>query len=285
MTLLESAVDTLEQATILNLQDPCREGSMLVFGNYGQVVMTGDLHGHRRNFEKLIRYCQLETTPIRHVLLHEMIHAEPQRLGESDRSVELLLDAARWKTFFPDQVHFLQSNHELAQLQNHQITKGGRIVTEDFERGVAEVLGTFQIDAALEAIDRFIASFPVAGRSANGLFFAHSLPDVHALQTYDPQCLSRSPEELDLSEGGSVYQLVWGRRHKPEVLDFFADCYQAKFFLIGHQPQEFGYEVLYERMIILASDNNHGVFLPVDCRKDYTIDDLVERIRPFVGVE
>ena len=26
-----------------------------------------------------------------------------------DRSVELLLDAAKWKTFFPDQVHFLQA--------------------------------------------------------------------------------------------------------------------------------------------------------------------------------
>ena len=55
-------------------------------------------------------------------------------------------------------------------------------------------------------------------------------------------------------------------------------------FIIGHQPQESGYAVLFDRMIILASDHNHGVFLPVDCRKKYTVDQLVERIRPYNAV-
>ena len=174
MTLIESAIDVLQQATELNLEDPIREGSLLCFPDYGQVVMTGDFHGHRRNFEKLVKYCQLESTPNRHVMLHEMIHAEPASLGQGDRSVEVMLDAAKWKTFFPDQVHFLQSNHELAQMQSHQITKGGRTVTDDFEQGVVEVLQTQQVDKALDAIDAFIASFPLAGRSANRIFFAHS---------------------------------------------------------------------------------------------------------------
>ncbi|NLX24131.1 MAG: hypothetical protein GXY55_20970 [Phycisphaerae bacterium] len=284
MTLIVSAIDTLRQATDLNLEDPVREGSMLCFGDYGQVVMTGDMHGHRHNFEKLVRYCRLETTPIRHVMLHELIHEEPERLGEADRSVELLLDAARWKTFFPEQIHFLQSNHELAQIQNHQITKGGRAVTEDFERGVAEVLGTSQIDSALEAINAFIASFPLIARTPNGVLFAHSLPDAHVLDDWDPDCVRAPADQLDLSEGGSVYQLVWGRRHTPELLDRLAKAYHVEFFLLGHQPQEFGYEVLHNRLIILASDHNHGVFLPVDCRRKYTIGELVERIRPFVGV-
>ncbi len=75
MTLIESAIDVLQRATELNLEDPIRKGSLLCFPDYGQVVMTGDLHGHRRNFEKLVKYCQLESTPNRHVLLHEMIHA------------------------------------------------------------------------------------------------------------------------------------------------------------------------------------------------------------------
>src|SRR3990172_5787840 len=134
MTPVDDAIETFRRAAQLNLEDPLRKGSLLCFANYGQVVMTGDLHGHRRNFEKIVRYCQLEATPVRHVILHEMIHQEPEFFGGADRSVELLLDAAKWKTFFPSQVHFLQSNHELAQLQNHQISKGGRMVTDEFDR-------------------------------------------------------------------------------------------------------------------------------------------------------
>ena len=284
MTLIESAIDVLERATELNLEDPIRKGSLLCFPDYGQVVMTGDLHGHRRNFEKLVKYCQLESTPNRHVLLHEMIHAEPESLGTADRSVEVLLDAAKWKAFFPEQVHFLQSNHELAQLQSHQITKGGRIVTDDFEQGVVEVLQTQQVDKALDTIDAFIASFPLAGRSANRIFFAHSLPDAYMMDEFDPKCVHQPADQLDLSEGGSVYQLVWGRCHSPELLDVLGKAYDVDFFLIGHQPQEFGYEMLHDRLIILASEHNHGVFLPVDCRRNYDIDGLTRRIRPFAGV-
>jgi len=284
MDLIQSAIDTLKEATDLNLEDPIREGSLLCFPDYGQVVMTGDLHGHRRNFEKLVWFCQLETTPVRHVLLHEMIHAEPEGPDDLDRSVELLLDGAKWKTFFPEQVHFLQSNHELAQLQSHQITKGGRAVTDDFERGVADVLGSSQIDGVIEAINDFISSFPLAGRSPNRIFFSHSLPDSFALGGFDPGCVHESAADLDLSEGGSAYQLVWGRRHTPEVIENLRQAYDVDYFLIGHQPQEFGYTVVLDRIIILASDNNHGVFLPVDCRKYYDIEGLIERIRPLVGV-
>jgi hypothetical protein len=284
MNLVQFAIDTFRKAAELNLEDPVRQGSLLCFSNYGQVVMTGDMHGHRRNFEKLVKYCQLESTPVRHVILHELIHEEPAGYNAPDLSVELLLDAAKWKTFFPDQVHFLQSNHELAQLQNHQISKGGRIVTEDFDRGVAQALESNNIDKALEAIDEFIASFPLAARTPNRIFFSHSLPDASCIDEFDPRCVDQPAGELDLTEGGSVYQLVWGRRHTPALLDRLARAYEVDYFVTGHQPQEFGYEVRMDRLIILASDHNHGVFLPVDCSKKYDIDALVSRIRPFAGV-
>jgi hypothetical protein len=284
MTDITSFIDTLEKAADLNLSDEIRNGSLLCPPDYCQVVMTGDFHGHRKNFEKLIRYCHLEATPTRHVLLHELIHEQPEHYGAPDRSIELLLDAAQWKLFFPGQIHFLQSNHALAQLQNHEITKGGRLVTDDFERGVAEVLQTSQIDPALRAIDRFISSYPIAARSPNGIFFSHSLPNVIHLDEFDTNCVNKPADQLDLSEGGMIYQLVWGRRHTPALLDRLAKAYDVEFFIMGHQPQEFGYEVRFDREIILASDHNHGVFLPVDCRRKYTIEELVQRIRPFVSV-
>lgn len=284
MTVAASAIETLKQATELNLEDPLRDGSLLRFANYGQVVMTGDLHGHRRNFEKLVRYCQLESTPVRHVLLHEMIHSEPKSLDWVDRSVEVLLDAAQWKVFLPEQVHFLQSNHELAQMQDHEITKAGRLVTDDFERGVAEVLGGERVDEALAAIDAFIASFPVAARSDNGIFFAHSLPDAYQLNQFDPNCVFQPANRLDLEEGGMIYQLVWGRRHTPALLEKLAEAWDVRFFVIGHQPQEMGYSVQHDRLIILSTDNDHGVFLPVDCSRQYDLESLTKRIMVCAGV-
>jgi hypothetical protein len=284
MTVADSAIETLKEATELNLEDPLRDGSLLRFANYGQVVMTGDLHGHRRNFEKLVRYCQLESTPVRHVLLHEMIHSEPKSIDWMDRSVELLLDAAQWKVFLPEQVHFLQSNHELAQMQDHEITKAGRLVTDDFERGVAEVLKGERVDEALEAINAFIASFPVAARSDNGVFFAHSLPDAYHLNQFDPNCVFQPADRLDLAEGGMIYQLVWGRRHTPALLEKLAEAWDVRWFVIGHQPQEMGYSVQHDRLIILATDNDHGVFLPIDCSRQYDLEGLVRRIMPCVGV-
>jgi len=284
MTSVDSAIDTLNQATELNLADPLRKGSLLCFNNYGQVVMTGDMHGHRRNFDKLVRYCALEMTPVRHVILHELIHETPEEFGHPDLSFELMLDAAGWKTFFPDQVHFLQSNHELAQLRKHEITKGGRLVTDDFEAGVAKVLQSSKIDKVLDAIDRFIHSFPLAGRTPNRIFLAHSLPDARYMHEFNPRCVDIEPDELDLSETGSAYRMVWGRHHNGPLIEQLASAYDVDYFVIGHQPQESGYAVLLERVIILASDHNHGVFLPIECSKTYDIDTLVERIRPYAGV-
>ncbi|MHC4441919.1 MAG: metallophosphoesterase family protein [Planctomycetota bacterium] len=285
MSITQSAIDTFRRSAELNHKDSIRQGSLLRLAPHHQAVMTGDLHGHRRNFEKLIKFCKLETTPNRHIFLHEIIHEHPEAFGAADLSAELLLDAAKWKTFFPEQVHFLQSNHELAQHQNHEISKGGRLVTNDFEQGVAELFGDEKVDTVLDAIDEFIASFAIAAHSPNGIFFAHSLPDAHQLDEFDAECVHLAADKQDLSEGGSIYQMVWGRRHTTKLVDRLSEIYDAEFFVIGHQPQDEGYEVLHDRIIILSSEHNKGVFLPIDCREKYDIDGLVKLIRPYAGVK
>jgi len=275
--------EILQRAAQYNREDPLLRGSLMVFPNYGQLVMTGDLHGHRRNFDKLRRFCDLERFAPRHVILHELIHEELPSFAAPDTSHELLLEAAKWKCEFPDQVHFLLSNHELAQLTNSEISKNGRIVTQAFEESVRSAYGRDGA-AVIEAVHALIRSYPLAGRTPNRVFISHSLPGARELPTFDATVFSRIPGPVDLSDGGSAHALVWGRYQTEAVIGTLRELLDADFFLCGHQPQEMGYDVAHDRMIILASDHNHGVFLTLDLSKPVTLESLTRNIRPFAAI-
>jgi len=271
------------EAARLNREDPLLHGSLLVFPKYGQLVMTGDLHGHRRNFERLQRFCDLAHFGARHVILHELIHEDLPTLTSRDLSHQVLLEAAKWKCEFPDQVHFLLSNHELAQLLGNEISKNGRVVTVAFEESVKETYDA-GAEQVLDAINVLIRSYPLGGRTPHRVFVSHSLPGPRELERFDPLVFSRTPEEADFADGGSAHALVWGRYQTPPVMATLGDWLEADFFICGHQPQETGYEVLHDRMIILASDHNHGVFLTLDLAKPPTLESLVKNIRPFAAI-
>lgn len=277
-----SASQVLHEAAQLNREDPIRSGSLLRFGNVGQLVMTGDMHGNTRNFDKLQLYCALDRSPGRYVILHELIHAEPERFGDPDLSVDLLIRAARWKCDFPDNVFFLQSNHELSQLREHEIVKGGRSVLHDFAQGVRTRFGS-DAQLVLDAVLDYIDSLPLAGVTSNGIMLSHSLPSMSAMESFDLTVFDRCATSRDLDPGGSGHALVWGRFPSPQAVDRFAERLGVDTFIVGHTPQESGYAVM-GRMIILASDHSHGVFLPIDLSKRYTVDELVRNIRKFVGV-
>jgi hypothetical protein len=284
MTDTKTDAAVLHEAAKLNREDPLRSGSLLEFPDYGQLVMTGDLHGHQRNFHKLRKFADLEHSPARHVMLHELIHAEPDEPLAPDMSHITLIEAARWKTEFPDQVHFLQSNHEMSQLTRKDICKGGRIVTHDFERGLAATYGS-GAEEVLEGICDYIASLALAGRTANRIFLSHSLPNTRVLSTFDASVVRRDLEPNDLLDGGDAYSMVWGRNQTPESLETLAAAFDVDRFICGHQPQEDGYDVVHDKLIILASDHNHGVFLPFDLKRKYETADLVRLIRRFAAIE
>ncbi|MFO0838984.1 MAG: hypothetical protein U1D55_10705 [Phycisphaerae bacterium] len=277
------ACERLRQAAQLNLEDPIRQGSTLVFGGAGQLVMTGDMHGNLRNFDKLQRFCSLDKSPGRCVILHELIHQEITTPGQFDTSIDLLVRAAAWKCDFPDNVFFLQSNHELAQLRGQEITKGGRSVLLDFEQGVTARYGRAAADV-LDAARAYMASLPLAARTASGIFMAHSLPDPMVIRSFDIRVFDRIPDEVDLAPGGAAYSLVWGRFHTPHEVDAFAQRLGVEWFIVGHTPQEIGYNII-GRLMIVASDHNHGVFLPVDLGRRYTMEQLERSLRKFVSVE
>ncbi len=279
----QAVAEALREAACLNREDPIREASLLRFGAAGQLVVTGDMHGHLRNFEKLQRFCALERSPGRMVLLQELIHAEPDKFGDPDYSIDLLVRAAAWKCEYPDNVFFLQSNHELSQLRGHEITKGGRYVLADFERGVRERYGD-DAELVLAGVNEYVASLPLAARTAQGLWLSHSLPDGLYVDGFDLSVLDREPTPDDYAPGGSAYALVWGRYHKEDVVDRFLQRVEADTCIVGHTPQESGYARI-GRMLVIASDHQHGVFLPIDLSRPQTIEELEKHIRKFVAVE
>lgn len=279
----EAACRLLHETAALIREDPNRNGSLVEFGSAGQVVMTGDMHGNLKNFEKLQRFCALERSPGRNVVLHELIHADIEHAGEMDLSVDLLIRTAQWKCDFPDNVFFLQSNHELAQLRRQEITKGGRSVLFDFEQGVEFRFGR-DAGAVLEAINDYIAALPLAARTRNGVFMAHSLPDPMLLDTFDVSIFERDLTPDDLEPGGAAYAMVWGRFHSAEAIRLFADRLGVECCVVGHTPQEDGCARV-GRLIILASEHNHGTFLPIDLSRPCDIDELEDSIRKFVSVE
>lgn len=278
-----TAISLLREAAQLNLEDPSREGSLLRFGTAGQLVITGDMHGNLRNFDKLQRFCALDRSPARYVILQELVHEDLQRPGQIDFSIDLLVRAVAWKSQFPDNVFFLQSNHELAQLRNQEITKGGRSVLHDFECGVARRYGAMA-DAVLESVDQYIDSLALAARTANGIFISHSLPEPLTIPSFDTSVFSRRPTDGDLSPGGPAYSLVWGRFHSAEAVQFFARRVGVELCVVGHTPQEMGYSTI-GNMLIIASDHAHGAFLPVDLSRRYTIEEIEDSVRKFAGVE
>ena len=279
----QQAGELLHEAAQLNREDPIREGSLLHFGSAGQLVMTGDLHGNLRNFAKLQRFCDLGRRPGCSVVLHELIHAEPEPPDYVDQSIDLLLEAAAWKVEYPDNVYFLQSNHELSQLLDHAITKGGRSVLHDFERGVEHRFGD-ETPRILSAINDYIASLPLAARTAKGLFLAHSLPDAAAMRTFDLSVFERAPTLADMQPGGAAYQLVWGRFQYADEVEQFARMLGVKAFIVGHTPQDDGLNVV-GRLLVIASEHSHGVFVPIDLGREYEAAELAELARKFVAIE
>lgn len=277
----EQILDILDQASIQNRLDSLREGHILNLPNYGQVIMTGDLHGHFQNFKKLQWFADLERVVHRHVIIHELIHSNGNQSPEGDDSLLLLVQAAQWKIDYPDQVHFLMGNHDLAQLTDREISKGGAASIANFNKWIVDRFGHETAEKILAKVDEFFLSLPLAAKSPNRIWFSHSLPGTHAMDYFDFSLFSRDWEAGDYVPKGSLYELIWGRNHTAEQLVELAELLNVDFFVLGHQRKEQGYELQHERLIILASDHSLGCFLPIDLAKRYTFKELAERVKFF----
>lgn len=270
------------RAATANLESPFRQGAVDKLPRRGRLLMTGDLHDHTLNFHRILKLAGLGERADHHLILHELIHG-PHLINGRDLSIRTLARAAQLKLQFPNQVHLLQANHELSQLGGAGISKNGVGVCEAFNAGIDYIYGE-QAPLVRAAAERFIRSLLLAVHCDNGVFCSHSLPSSRKMPTFDPSVLERVPTEADLRSGGSGYEMVWGRFHPQELADKLGALWGAKVFLMGHQPADAGYEIQGTTMLVLASNHDHGVALPIDLKKPWDINQLVERLIPLSSV-
>lgn len=275
--------DLFKRCTAANLDSPLRKGATIHLPEHGRVTIPGDLHDNAINLERILKLAALHESPDHHLVLHELIHGK-NRVNGRDFSVRMLARAAAIKLQFPNQVHIVQANHELAQIAGEGIMKGGISVVQSFNEGVEYIYGE-GAPAVQEAMSAFIRSFPLAVRCPHGIFFSHSLPSPRKLPNFDDTVIDRVPTEEDLQFGGSAYLMVWGRDHDHVLAEELADAWGVKTFVMGHQPAESGYFVEADCMLVLASDHLWGVALQVALDRDYTLDELQKGIVPLSQVK
>ena len=279
----DTVIDLFNRAAEVSLAAPGRKGSCCELPAHGRLLMTGDLHDHGPNYQRIVALADLDANEDHHLALHEVIHGE-YRIDGRDHSVRMLARVAGLQVQYPKQVHVLLGNHELAQVSGAEILKGGCSPVESFDEGLDFIFDE-AADAVRQAMGRFVRSMLLAVRCANGVFCSHSLPSPRSLDTFDPTIIERLPREEELLYNGSAYSMVWGRNHTEALAEDLAEDWRVRLFVMGHQPVDFGYELEGDSMLILGSDTDHGAALPIDLSKTYPDRAaLVDEIVPLASV-
>lgn len=249
---------TLQRAIEAFRTTPGRCGRFVQLAEAESVLVAGDLHGHLANFKKLLDLADLPRHPRRHLVLQELIHggqAYPDGSDASHRLVDLL---AALKCQFPDRVHMLLGNHEMAQWTGREILKADEDLNQRFRLGVETAYGRFAADI-YAAYEKLFAVLPLAVRTANRVLLSHSLPNARRIADWDPACLRRDEwSEEDVHLGGGLYVVAWGRDCTLETVEKYLAKMDADWLITGHIPCDRGYEAPNARQIILDSKDEQA---------------------------
>jgi len=275
-----AAVDIFRRAAELNRDDERRQGSVIVLDSPCRVVCSGDIHGYRSALTKIASYAKLSADPSCRLIFQEILHGPPDDQAGQDRSIELMMRAARLKIEHPQQVLFVMGNHDLAQVSGSEISKYGHGVCKAFERGVAFA---FEDSAreVMEALADFFESLPLAIRCPNGVLISHSAPSPGKFDDECIEILSRTVTQGDMQRNAPAYNWVWGRRHNEEHLEALATALDVEFFLMAHQHTEAGYDIISRRGAVVLSDHANGYIVEFRDHEKISGDSLRQYLKPL----
>jgi predicted phosphodiesterase len=279
----QQAIQLFRKAAELNNACPLRKGNVIHLPDRGKVIVAGDLHGHRRNFERIVQYANLENHPDTHVILQEIIHGGPEDDYGGCLSYQLLFDALEYMLRFPSQVHFILGNHDTAAICNSSVVKAGKEMNLAMKTAMRRQYKAKFQDVETAMMD-YMMSQSLAVRCANRIWISHSLPADGFAENFDLAIFDRPYTFEDIQRPNPVYQLTWGRRHSAQTLELMAKRLDVDIFVLGHQPQEIGWIPVGDNTLIVASEHNHGCLLTFDLTRSYTLVELIANIIAIASV-
>jgi hypothetical protein len=248
----ERLLRTLARAAAAFRATPGRTGRIVTLAGAADVLVGGDLHGHLGNFQALLKLADLAAHPHRHLILQEAVHGPFRYPAGGDKSHQLLDLVAALKCQYPDRVHFLPGNHELAQATGRSVAKGDDDYNELFVQGIRTAYGARADDVYAAYLD-LIAAAPLAVRAPNRVFVSHSLPSELRMDNFRLEDLLRDTRPEDLESHGAAYALVWGRDVRLENVETFLAKVGADLLVTGHIPCDTGFLAPNGRQLILDS--------------------------------
>lgn len=276
----QQSIQLCREGAELNRSCPFRKGNVVHLPETGNVIVSGDLHGHHRNFERIQKRADLENNPQTYVILQEIIHGGPEDDYGGCLSWRLLFEAIRYKINFPNQVHILLGNHDTAAITESAVLKGGKEMNQAMQASMKRYFSE-HYQKVHEAMCDYLMSQPLAIRTPNRIWLSHSLPADRYVEDFDLSIFNRPYTLDDIERPNPVYLLTWGRRHSPEALKRLAQMFDADIFILGHQPQDMGWALTSPNTLILASEHNFGCLLEFDLDKPYTPAGLSGNIVPL----
>ena len=278
---IEEVIAAYGAATEANLRAAGRDGNLVVLTPKlgSEVMITGDLHGNRSNFEALLELADLEANPRRHLILQEVCHGGPTYASNGGcMSHTMLEDVARLTTEYPGRVHFVLGNHELAELTDYPIQKNRQMLNLLFRLGLQEVYGS-DADRVREAYFPFLRSCPLGVSLPGGIFVSHSIPESVDSLPFDGSLFSRPLEPQELHERNGVFDLVWGRDYRRDNAAAFAKLVGAKVLINGHEPCPEGFNTPNDIQIILDCCNAKACYVTLTTNQRWTHAKIVKRIQ------
>ncbi|QVL33463.1 metallophosphoesterase [Telmatocola sphagniphila] len=266
----QKLLKTLELARCKILQTAGRSGHFLEPQKVDDIFVVGDLHGNVSNFQAIYKKIELDKHPGRHLVLQELIHGVFRYPQGGDKSHQLVDLFATLKCCFPDRVHYLIGNHELAQWTGKEILKNEEDLNRLFDRGIEEAYRDYATEIRT-AYNSLFAICPLGIRLPNRVYICHTLPSTRRMEQFSLDFVKQEEfQPEDFQTGGKVYANLWGRDTTAENAAEFLKRVDADYLVCGHIPCEKGYEFLCERLVVLDCAKVPGGYVHIHASTNYS---------------